>query len=275
MHGLPVRGRLLLSVCWDIALDAAPIATPDEMYHTRGRRREEGVAVQLIAGVWLSMNKVLHMRIFRDTANAFPSISHTAILDGIDFINEPWIHDLPCDHVQTNISTIAKNDTDLSLRGDSGCFDGSSVGGRLFNCGFWTPFRKRCTERQRRGVANHLNVTCPLDGGDINTAATGFADDCGAVVTGASLEALTHLAKNDDAIFDTVLNNINLKQKGDEIVKQFKLFGHGIINITKAIQNNTIGKHQFQSEARYLRPWLHLDSSFDNECARRVQAMKV
>ena len=115
IHGLPVLGRLLLSVCWDLAIDVAPIATPDEMYHTRGRRREEGVAAQLIAGLDLSMNKVSHMRIFRDTASAFPSISHTAILDGIDFTAEPWIHDLLCGHVQKSIFTISNNDNDISL----------------------------------------------------------------------------------------------------------------------------------------------------------------
>ena len=146
IHGLPVLGRLLLSVCWDLAGDVAPIATPDEMYHTRDRRREEGVAVQLIAGLRLSMHNVSHMRIFRDTVNAFPSISHTAILDGIDFIEEPWVHDLLCDHVQKTSSPYPKDDNDISLRGDSGCFTGSSVGGCLFNSGFWASFRKWCTE---------------------------------------------------------------------------------------------------------------------------------
>ena len=48
----------------------------------------------------------------------------------------------------------------------------------------------------RRCVATPLNATCPLDGRDINTA---FADDCGSVVTGSSLETLAHLARIDDS----------------------------------------------------------------------------
>ena len=165
------------------------------------------------------MNKVSHMRTYRDAANAVPSISHTAILYGTDFIVEPWVRDLLCDHVQKNIFTISNNDNDISVRGDSDCFAGSSAGGHLFNCGFLPSFRKRCAERQRRSVASHLNATCPLAEGEINIVTTGFADGCGTVVTGASLETLTHLARIDDDISDSALGDINRKQNTDSIVK--------------------------------------------------------
>ena len=39
--------------------------------------------------------------------------------------------------------------------------------------------------------------------------------------------------------------------------------------------SNSIGHHLFRSEARYLGQWLQPNSSFDNECVRRIQAMKL
>ena len=115
---------------------------------------------------------------------------------------------------------IANNDTDVYLRGDSGCIASSYVGGHMFNCGVWPSFRKRFTEWQRRGVAGHLNAQRPLDERDIKIAATGFADDCGAAVAGTSITAPTRCAKNiDDVISDTSLDNIILAQNTDKLVK--------------------------------------------------------
>ena len=61
----------------------------------------------------------------------------------------------------------------------------------------------------------------------MNTAAAGFADDCGAAAAGEPLEALTHRASIDDGIVNSALDNINLKQNIDKIAKQTKLLGEG------------------------------------------------
>jgi hypothetical protein len=77
------------------------------------------------------------MRNFRDTFNAYPSILHTAILDPLDAITEPYLHDPITDHIQHNVFCITTPDDVRFFRADSGVVAGSSLGTDLFNISAW------------------------------------------------------------------------------------------------------------------------------------------
>ena len=106
---------------------------PQNVYHVARRRREEAVAVHIIATNRLNMNNITWLRSLRGTANAYPSLNHSDVLDAITEAPNPE-HDIVVQSVESNIFTIeAQNQISYLRGGGTGVFDGSSAGASLFN----------------------------------------------------------------------------------------------------------------------------------------------
>jgi hypothetical protein len=178
--------------------------------------------------------------------------------------------------VQQNLFRIEVGDETAYLRADCGVFPGSSVGNHLFGLGAWPVQRDWITKRRDTGCASHLEVASPFDdGATVNTACTVFADDCGSTTTALSLEQLVLLDRRDDAIFDNVHLQANMKQNADKAVRQMALAGPGAEKVSRAVASalGCVGPFSVVAEARYLGPYLHANNSYDLELVRRISAM--
>ena len=184
VHGTPTMGKNMLSIVFEEALPEISTTTPNNAYHIKERRREEAVAIQLINAERLAISGVCHLRNFRDTFNAYPSITHIRALDPLETINPPKLHDPLCDHIQRNVFCITVDDEHKHFRADCGVFAGSSVGTHFFNIGAWPA--QAAWAQERRPLAHHLEIYDPVSNTIVNTSATVFADDAGATVTGAT-----------------------------------------------------------------------------------------
>jgi hypothetical protein len=93
IFGLLSVAKVMLSVLFEEALPGKECIVPDFVFHVAGRRLEEAVAIQLINGFRLAASSLVCLRNYRDTANAFLSISHNAALEPLECVNNPKIHD--------------------------------------------------------------------------------------------------------------------------------------------------------------------------------------
>ena len=79
------------------------LATPQFVYHTASRRREEAILVQEINVRRLTADGFCVLRNFRDTANAFLSLSQAAVTDALANTKpDDLAYDLLEDHVLRN-----------------------------------------------------------------------------------------------------------------------------------------------------------------------------
>jgi hypothetical protein len=137
VFGVLAIAKLLLAVLFEIAMPKKEMPLPDFVFHVWHRRREEAIAIQLINGYRLAAAGVSYLRNYRDTCNAFLSISHECVLSPLDSIEPACVHDPITDHVQQNLFRIEVGGETAYLRADCGVFPGSSVGNHLFGLGAW------------------------------------------------------------------------------------------------------------------------------------------
>ena len=120
VFGVPTLSKHFLSVLYDQAYPPREAIDPDWAFHCKGRRTEEAIAIQMINGLRLSAASVTHLRNFRDTCNAFGSISHASVLDTLDDITDSRAHDPLSDHVQQNVITFEVDGHVYYYRADCG-----------------------------------------------------------------------------------------------------------------------------------------------------------
>ena len=76
IHGIPSPSKLLLTTIFEKAADELNLTPPDNVYHCKGRRKEAAIAIQILCGLRLQTANITYIRNFRDTHNAYASISH-------------------------------------------------------------------------------------------------------------------------------------------------------------------------------------------------------
>ena len=116
VHGMRTLPKLLLNTVFDVVWKKIDPIIPQNVYHVSRRRREEAVAVHTIAGNRLNMNNITWLRSLRDTANAYPRVHHSCVLDAIAEAPNPE-HDIMVQSVESNIFAIEAQNQFSYLRG--------------------------------------------------------------------------------------------------------------------------------------------------------------
>ena len=140
-----------------------------------------------ICGLRLQTANVSYICNFRETHNAYASVSHEAALDAREPITNPVVHDALSDHLQHNLLCVEACGGTGFFRVDCGVAAGSCLGNRLLHLAVWPAKRVWHFERTQVGVAKHLNMPSPIIGTIVNPGSTIYADDCGSFVTGDSV----------------------------------------------------------------------------------------
>jgi hypothetical protein len=258
---------------------------PEFVFHVEKRRTIEAIAIQSMSAERVAATGQCILKNFRDTANAYSSVSHARVLDQLEIGTTDLTYGLLEDHVLRGVFTLgnAVSGEIASFRPDSGVFPGSSVGTYLFNIAAWPSQQKWVDERIANGIGTEFSFMCPkfvqadgalVDECAVNTSVTIFADDCGSVVSGPSFVSVFAADNVDDTLFDSCMWEAGLKQNVDKAVRQIWLKGPGTNSILRGIAScgGQAGGKTFSSEARYLGPYLHSTSSFAPECERRIKA---
>jgi hypothetical protein len=205
VHGLLGPAKVFLAVLWDMA--GAPSA-PNFSFGISGRRLEEPIAIQLILTNKLNQARIPHLRKLRDTANAFPSLSHAALDAAIEFVKDDFIHDTFVDHYQKSIFTMSVGEECLSFHPMSGVLPGSSVGCHFVHYGVWPAFaewRERRVEMSKETWLEH-----PVSKAVVDPSLTTYVDDAGSVITGKSVAEFIERDSVDDYIFNDAMHKVGV-----------------------------------------------------------------
>jgi hypothetical protein len=265
----------MLSIVWDNAEHKCVI--PDFVFHTADRRREEAIMIQEINTLRFAADGWCLLRNFRDTANAFLSISQEAVTNALMNTGlKQDAYDMLEDHVLRNAFTIFSENDCRSHRALCGVFPGSSVGNTLFGLGAWPAQAEWRKSRADAGI-NVIAFIHPITEILTDTSVTIFADDAGSTIAASSAEQLHWLDGVDDRLFNEAHAKIGLKQNPDKAVRTLKLQGPGSYTISRAIRmtEGKLGRMQLAPCARYLGPLLVPSANFSLECGKRIQTVNA
>jgi hypothetical protein len=274
IFGVLTLAKMLLTIVWKRG-NVRP-EPPNFVYHVAGKRREEAILVQEVNVQRMASRGMSTLRNFRDTANAFLSISQKTVIDSLEEAGtEPWAYNILEDHVLRNAFTIFSGTYFRTFRAKCGVFPGSSVGNQMFGLGAWKAQREWQVQRQLQGVSELLTFVSPNTRLPIDTSVTVFADDAGSCIAARSVEQLHLLDGRDDAIFDAAHAAINLSQNFEKAVRLLNVKGPGAMHIGRAISRNQgrCGRFVCAATARYLGPYLLPNATFTYELTRRLTAM--
>ena len=155
IHGIPSLPKRLLRTILEDATDELDLAPPDRVYHCKCRRKEEAIATHTICGLRLQAASICYVRSFRDTHNAYASVSHDATLNGLAPTTNLAKHDPLNDHTSTT-SSISKLVVKLALFVPTGVAAGRCLDNRLFDMTVLPTPKSDITKEHRHGWLDAL-----------------------------------------------------------------------------------------------------------------------
>ena len=231
----------------------------------QGRRREEALAIVENNMFRCRRSKRNHAVLFRDAANAFPSLSHSAIAQHVR--SQGAAHDLIRDaHANSLLGLQVPGCGVRKWLMGRGTRQGDTIAGDVFMDVYHVPLQAYKTATQDDELLLEY-------GNDvIDAAMTTYADD----MVADSAEELDDKAVTRTALLEAELGGVGcqLEPSKEEVVMRWMGLGAHANRKTAMIPNKVTPGNKL-GVARYLGGWVHNNGNKNTEIDKRISAMRV
>ena len=270
IHGLQTYSKAFYAGLWK-SQDVMP--DPQHEFASAGKRREEAITAQCVMSHKLTVHNISHFSEWYDASNAFPSTSHSAIIDVVSDAKSECDATFFILHVVAAMFNLTAQGVTQLFAAGSGIFAGGSIARQMFGAVY-----TKCVDTWSNITAEGdkmLNAVSPLTGKVINCSITTFVDDIGKKRTVNA----DHIVDEANFVRSTLRNEVQsagIDLNVDKSVIQVSLFGTGAMTRQRHIFNSgKVGQVRVTPEARYLGPYLNTNGTASQEVPRRIRATAI